>query len=505
MYECECEKRSEYTATIKICECDCECDCDCCIDRFYSAIEDDPKLLQEMDKIQFAHTPLHDAAASGNTVLALEVMNLMPSLGKKLNPQGLSPLHLAVVKGNVSTALALVKLDSKLVRIKGKGGLTPLHHAAAAGKATTPSSHDKCQLELLAGLLVECPESIAVLNNRRQSAVHVALENQNVQVARLLVNWLVIVAKESDLSIKDAHGNTTLHVAARYCRCRELLQLLTTLVKVNKANNYGETPLDIAIHYQNGDAVEMLKTAGAAPRATRGEEQHLSRRRSRTVDYLLGKHANKCAEMLTRAYFFITKELTMDMRNTILVVAVLIATTTYQGVLQPPGGVYSAEGNVERRQLGEGDHPPGRMVMGTTKYSYFMPTNTLAFISSTLIIIFVLPDRAFVVLLQACLIFMCVGYLLALNFISYYNDISRILDIVCCCTVGVAFCLKLGYYCVKAYYNEDEWLLRRLGVMISNHKERFLCRETVKGGRDLDMSVISRMRQQYKLISKGVA
>lgn len=211
MHECECEKRTEYTAPIKICDCDCECDCGCCIDLLYSAFEDDPTRLQKMDKVQFAHTPLHDAAASGNTALALEVMNLMPSLGKKLNPKGLSPLHLAVVEGNVSTALALVKLDSKLVCIKGKGGLTPLHHAAA-GKA--------CQMELLAGLLVECPESMAVLNNRRQSAVHVALENQNVQAARLLVNWLVIVAKESDLSIKDANGNTTLHVAARYCRCR---------------------------------------------------------------------------------------------------------------------------------------------------------------------------------------------------------------------------------------------------------------------------------------------
>ncbi|XP_057800240.1 ankyrin repeat-containing protein BDA1-like [Salvia miltiorrhiza] len=498
-HECECKKRSEYTATIKICECECDCNCECCIDRFYSAIEDDPKLLQRLDKIQFAHTPLHEAAESGNTVLALEVMNLMPSLAKKLNPQGLSPLHLAVVKGNVATALALVKLDSHLVRIKGKAGLTPLHHAAA-------TSHDKCQSELLAGLLVECPESMAVLNNRRQSALHVALENQNVQAARLLVNWLVIVAQESDLSIKDAHGNTTLHVAARYCRCRELLALLTKLVKVNKANNYGETPLDIAIHHRNGDAVEVLKSAGATVQTTRGEEQHLLRRPSRTVRYLLGKHANKCAEMLTRAYFFITKELTMDMRNTILVVAVLIATTTYQGVLQPPGGVYSAEGNTDVRLV---EHPPGRMVMGTTKYSYFMPTNTLAFISATLIIIFVLPDRAFVVILQACLIFMCIGYLLALNFISYYNKFSRILDIVCCCTLGVAFSLKLGYYCVKAYYNEDEWLLRRLGVMISNHKARFFWTpppdQGGDRGRGLEMSVIGRMRQQYKLISKRVA
>ncbi|KAH6783316.1 hypothetical protein C2S52_008275 [Perilla frutescens var. hirtella] len=463
-----------------------------------------------MDKIQFVQTPLHQAAASGKTTLAVEVMNLMPSLGKKLNPQGLSPLHLAVVNGKADTALALVNLDKQLVRIKGKGGLTPLHYAAA-GNLIGSSDGGSSQLELLAGLLVECPDSIGVLNNRLQSAVHVALESRNVEAARLLVNWLVIVARETDLSTKDNHGNTTLHVAARYCHHKELLQLLTKLVKINKANKYGETPLDIAKEHRNDEAIKMLENAGAKTRklSTAEEDNNLPRGRktSRTVRYLLGKHADKCAEMLTRAYYFITKELTMEMRNTILVVAALIATATYQGVLQPPGGVYSAEGSgiatsrLGRRRLG--DHPPGRMVMGTTKYSYFMPTNTLAFISSTLIIIFVLPDRAYVMILQACLIFMCIGYLLALNFISYYNNFSRILDIVCCCTLGIAFSLKLGYYFVKAYYNEDEWLLRRLGVMISNNKPRFLWKDTLVPKTE-ELSVLGRMRKQYKLICKRV-
>ncbi|KAH6804314.1 hypothetical protein C2S51_032561 [Perilla frutescens var. frutescens] len=465
-----------------------------------------------MDKIQFVQTPLHEAAKSGKTALAVEVMNLMPSLGKKLNPQGLSPLHLAVVNGKADTALALVNLDKQLVRIKGKGGLTPLHYAAA-GNLMGSSDGGSSQLELLAGLLVECPDSIGVLNNRLQSAVHVALENRNVEAARLLVNWLVIVARETDLSTKDNQGNTTLHVAARYCHHKELLQLLTKLVKINKANKYGETPRDIAIEHKNGDADDILKNAGAKAkrqtltRAPEDDNLPRGRKTSRTVRYLLGKHADKCAEMLTRAYYFITKELTMEMRNTILVVAALIATATYQGVLQPPGGVYSAEGSgiatsrLGRRRLG--DHPPGRMVMGTTKYSYFMPTNTLAFISSTLIIIFVLPDRAYVMILQACLIFMCIGYLLALNFISYYNNFSRILDIVCCCTLGIAFSLKLGYYFVKAYYNEDEWLLRRLGVMISNNKARFLWKDALVPKRE-ELSVLGRMRKQYKLICKRV-
>lgn len=210
------------TTAIKICDCDCNCDCGCCIDRLYSSLKAEPKTWQDHVNDQFAHTRLHDAAAEGQTTLAVEIMNLMPSLGRKLNDRGLSPLHMAIEKGKdgAGAALALAKLDKQLVSIKGRGGLTPLHYAAAAAV-----DGGEVELGLLAGLLVECPEAMGVLNNRRQTAVHVALECRNVEAARLLVNWLIIVAKESVLSIKDARGNTALHVAAQYCDSRVLFLL----------------------------------------------------------------------------------------------------------------------------------------------------------------------------------------------------------------------------------------------------------------------------------------
>lgn len=209
----ECEKaeqgREETTpsaCTIKICECDCDCDCSCCIERLYANIE---KLQKDNNKdLFFADTLLHDAAAEGKTTLVVEIMNLMPSLGRKLNKQGLSPLHVAVQNRRADAALALAKIDKQLAGIKGRGGLTPLHCAAA---------DDRTELRVLVGFLVQCPEAMGVLNNRRQTAVHVAFESRNVEAAQLFVNWLIIVAKESILSIKDARGNTALHVAARYC------------------------------------------------------------------------------------------------------------------------------------------------------------------------------------------------------------------------------------------------------------------------------------------------
>ncbi|XP_028098749.1 uncharacterized protein LOC114298381 [Camellia sinensis] len=68
------------------------------IDSLYECIKDDPHILDGIDKIPFVDTPLHIAASAGHAHFALEMMRLMPSFSKKLNPQGLSPLDLALQK-----------------------------------------------------------------------------------------------------------------------------------------------------------------------------------------------------------------------------------------------------------------------------------------------------------------------------------------------------------------------------------------------------------------------
>ncbi|KAG6391095.1 hypothetical protein SASPL_148844 [Salvia splendens] len=605
---CHCETAArEIAATIKICD----CDCGCCIDQLYSAIAEKPNWLNLKDldeKNQFIQTPLHDAAAAGKTTLVVEIMNLMPVLGQKLNMEGLSPLHLAVEKGKADTTLALASLDKQLVSVKGKGGLTPLHYAAALAKPSdanavaathsplqpeldppdqpwmytdaqpphapytytnsyallrspyagpqnlslppykldrhqlhhdhqpiayqqppltaaaaanlphqnyqpvgqqcctgkpplgwpqpTPQHSSSCwcppiatplptaavpistptngfveiqhlshlprhaQFQIFAEPISDSSDvEMLIMEEVRteelppiESAVHVALENGNDEAALYLVNWLIIVAKESLLSNGDVHGNTTLHVAARYCT--------------------NMTPLDVAIHHNNGDAKNVLIQAGV-PR-----HGHPSPPRKQTIvdgslppQTIRGRMARDANPRLLlhhqgahhgHAQHHPRRRRPHRHRHLPGCPA-----TPWRGLLRRGAPERLA---LVRCVLADKQHPPGRMVMGTIKYSYFMPTNTLAFISSTLIIIFVLPDRAFIMILQACLIFMCVSYLLALNFISYYNSFSKILDIVCGCTLGVAFLLKLGYYFVMAYYNDDEWLLRRLGVIINNRR-----------------------------------
>ncbi|KAL7188454.1 hypothetical protein ACSBR1_038332 [Camellia fascicularis] len=89
------------------------------------------------DEIPFVDTPFYIAASAGHAHFALEMMRLMPSFGKKLNPQGLSPLDLALQRREglspsdptlqnriTSTIRRLIYFDKELIRVKeGKASL----------------------------------------------------------------------------------------------------------------------------------------------------------------------------------------------------------------------------------------------------------------------------------------------------------------------------------------------------------------------------------------------
>ncbi|KAB2019429.1 hypothetical protein ES319_D08G298800v1 [Gossypium barbadense] len=119
------------------------------IDALYSLIGEDPYMLEHIDQIPFIDTPLHIAANKGQIKFAMEIMNLKPSFGRKLNQDGFSPMHLAFKMGHTKLVLRLLKTDKDLVRVKGREGMTPFHCAAAAGNSN-----------LLFQLLETCPECV---------------------------------------------------------------------------------------------------------------------------------------------------------------------------------------------------------------------------------------------------------------------------------------------------------------------------------------------------------
>ncbi|CAA2980803.1 ankyrin repeat-containing BDA1-like [Olea europaea subsp. europaea] len=94
----------------------------------YNTISTNPHYLEVPNEMPFVQTPLHNAVCEGRTDLALEILRLKPSLGKKLNLDGLSPLHVALHNEHASTAEQIGNHDPSLIRVPGRGGITPLHY-----------------------------------------------------------------------------------------------------------------------------------------------------------------------------------------------------------------------------------------------------------------------------------------------------------------------------------------------------------------------------------------
>jgi ankyrin repeat protein len=140
----------------------------------------------------------------------------------KLNQQGFSPIHLAMQNDQTMMVYGFVNLNKDLVRVKGREGMTPFHFASQIG-----------EVDLLAGFLFLCPESIEYLTVRRETALHIAIRNQQYESLQVLVGWLKTNnqrgAKQLEnkiLNQKDEAGNIILHVSA----------LLSTELQV--INNY---------------------------------------------------------------------------------------------------------------------------------------------------------------------------------------------------------------------------------------------------------------------------
>jgi ankyrin repeat protein len=180
------------------------------IDILYTVIQDDPYILERIDSIPFVETPLHIAASMGHMDFAIEIMNLKPSFALKLNPQGFSPIHLAMQNNKKRMVYHFVSINKDLVRVKGREGITPLHFASQIS-----------EVKMLANFLRVCPESIEYLTVRRETALHIAVKNEQYEALQVLVSWLkkntqrgAQKLENKILNKRDKAGNTILHISA---------------------------------------------------------------------------------------------------------------------------------------------------------------------------------------------------------------------------------------------------------------------------------------------------
>ncbi|KAL9671085.1 hypothetical protein QQ045_008650 [Rhodiola kirilowii] len=357
------------------------------ISAFYREIPRNPHILEQLDDLPFAQTPLHVAASKGHGRFFIELMRLMPSLARKLNCDGFSPLHLALVDSKMDLTrmiLRIVHVDPELIRVKSKEGITLLHYVAELGKLT-----------LLSEFLSICPESINDMTIQGQTALHIAAKHVQHSAIEVLLGWLergfyqeVINLKQKVVNWQDDEGNTVLHIAALMNDpMLGKLILASGVVDLDLKDFEGRTPLILQNTLQVGNAElqRLLESASSTPAhatSTSPLEIYLSSRIvpfERMVIQLFGGNNGKATQV----------------RGGLLVVAVLVATATYNAGINPPGGVWSSS---------DKSHMAGTVIMEESLFYVFQVFNATAFCASMGLIFVLLPSGIFLLLLQYSLV-----------------------------------------------------------------------------------------------------
>lgn len=351
-------------------------------------------ILEEMDLEGAGHTPLHVACVAGHLDFIRELLKHMPKLVEKVNADGFSPLHIVAARGDAEIARELLTVGPHLCSVKGRERRVPLHYAAANGK-----------VDVMKVLLAASPESVEETTAREETTLHLAVKNNRFEAVVVLVDHLKQHKKEQVINWKDHKGNTTLHLAAagknfevvNFLLCKHAME--SEVVEVNAVNDSGLTPLDVSTpsRREAGDREirEILIRAGAKHGRGRSNSPTSSPIPEDNND-IDGSNSHQAAgeEPVKDAAQSLPcsqsknskaeKESFGDIRNALLVVAALIASATYQSVLQPP--------KIIEVDNDESKDPPLHKSMteyygSGLVYTLFLGGNTLGFVVSVQMII----------------------------------------------------------------------------------------------------------------------
>ncbi|XP_077225466.1 uncharacterized protein LOC143858651 [Tasmannia lanceolata] len=285
----------------------------------HELLQEDPLLLHKLTLGALSETPLHIASLLGHISFTEEILKCGPGLARMSDERGSYPLHLALARGHVEIAKELLKVDPSLTQLRDKDGRIPLHLAALNG-----------QVNMSKELLLIDPTSARAVSDRGETTLHLCVKHRQVEAAAL-----VLEGDKELLNTKDQIGNTALHLAT----AKKQIQMLNLLLKepnidLNAKNAYDLTAFDVLVltpsEIGDMDIVEMLLKAGCK----RGKEPTalIESKNPGTWKTILG---NVCDQWQKK-----DDDWLKDMHNTLMIVATIIATLTFQAGLNPPGGFW---------------------------------------------------------------------------------------------------------------------------------------------------------------------
>ncbi|KAH9304486.1 hypothetical protein KI387_008890 [Taxus chinensis] len=248
---------------------------------------------------------------------------------------GVTPLHAAVHGGHLEIVREILKIefngwwgmdcwDKSLMTKKDKFGRCAIHVAAMKGHWDI--------IDLFMSMMPDCVE---IRSTCLKTAVHFAVEYDQLQVVQKLLHENEDEVKAKMVSYDyDIWGNTALHLAAMNGVDPQFVEYLLSFpgVNVNRLNNKGMSPFDMASAAENQEKpnfckiASILKDAGATQSLICHSRSSLPPWQSQQINNQIGGvEENKILDVDT-------------------LVASLIATVTFAAIFQVPGGTRKDSG-----------------------------------------------------------------------------------------------------------------------------------------------------------------
>ncbi|PON92456.1 Transmembrane protein [Trema orientale] len=360
-------------------------------------------LILHTPALSSSDNPLHVASMAGHRDFVKEILRLKPEFAKQVNEDGFSPIHMASANGYLEIVREIWRVDRTLCRIEGRNKWTPLHFAASRGSS-----------DIIKEILMACPDSLEDVTVQKESALQLAIRYSQFEAIDVMLRWIREKKREDILNMRDEFGNSVLHQATwrkhRQASIKSFSQVVEWLIgfgntatvgtlTVNAVNKSGLTALDLLLIFPSeaGDREidELLRNAGAK------RANDILPSPSSTLDYDTYQQnaEDRCEsepedDLLEYFKFKKGRDSPSDARNALLVMAVLMATATFQAGINPPSGVWQ-----DTNQTGSGTTTPkhlaGASILGSfssVSYLLFVVFNSLG-LSASLYMLAILTNN----------------------------------------------------------------------------------------------------------------
>ncbi|KAJ9175544.1 hypothetical protein P3X46_014090 [Hevea brasiliensis] len=347
-------------------------------------IQNDQCILNKVSLTSFSETPLHISSLLGHLDFTVTILRRNSKMAMELDAMNRSPLHLACAEGHTETVKALLGANNDVCLIRDQDGRVPLHLAAMRGR-----------VEIIKQLVSERPESTSMVLDG-DTVLHLCVKYNHLEALKLLVSF---ACHDDELLRVNEDGNTILHLAAILKQLETIKYLLSVFgVKagVNTLNKMGYTALDVLEHSlcQDFSSLEIRKLLMEAAAIRAMDPNNLQPKP--TIAAIVSRSKVSTAKTWFRKfnkYLEYKGDWIEETRGSLMIVATVIATMTFQVGINPPGGVWqqnttsSSEGsfcssdNVCRAGTSVFSYNPG------ISYYRFLTFNSIAFVSSISVIL----------------------------------------------------------------------------------------------------------------------